>query len=55
MKVSKRGEYALRSLIHLGIAQGLGVPLLRIGDLAKKERIPIKFLEQILLQLKGAG
>ena len=55
MRVSKRGEYALRSLINLGIAQELGLPLLRIGDLAKKENIPIKFLEAILLDLNRAG
>ena len=55
MKVSKRGEYALRSLIDLGMARELGLPMLRINDLARKERIPVKFLEQILLQLKRAG
>jgi len=55
MRVSKRGEYALRSLINLGIAQELGLPLLRIGDLAEKENIPIKFLEAILLDLNRAG
>ncbi|MGD0651764.1 MAG: Rrf2 family transcriptional regulator [Verrucomicrobiia bacterium] len=54
MRISKRGEYALRSLINLGIAQELGLPLLRISELARKEDIPIKFLEQILLQLKKA-
>jgi Rrf2 family protein len=55
MKLSKRGEYALRTLINLGIAQELGRPLLKIGELARKEGIPIKFLEQILLQMKTAG
>ena len=54
MRISKRGEYALRSLINLGIAQEVGLPLLRISELARKEDIPIKFLEQILLQLKKA-
>lgn len=54
MRISKRGEYALRSLINLGIARELGLPLLRISELARKEDIPIKFLEQILLQLKKA-
>ena len=55
MRVSKRGEYALRSLINLGIAQELGLPVLRIGDLAEKENIPVKFLEAILLDLNRAG
>jgi len=55
MKVSKRGEYALRALIDIGIADELGRPLVQIGELAEKENLPIKFLEQILMQLKEAG
>ena len=55
MKVSKRGEYALRSLNNLGIAQELGRPILQIRELAKKENIPVKFLEAILLELNRAG
>ena len=55
MKLSKRGEYALRALINLGLAQELGCPLLRIRELAEHENIPVKFLEQILVQLKEAG
>ena len=55
MRVSKRGEYALRSLINLGIAQELGRPILQIRELAKKENIPIKFLEAILLEMNRAG
>jgi len=53
--VSKRGEYALRALIDLGIAQELGRPRLQIRELAKREKIPVKFLEAILLDLKKAG
>lgn len=55
MKLTKRGEYALRALIDLGIAQEAGRPMIQIGELAKRERIPIKFLEQILVELKEAG
>jgi Rrf2 family protein len=55
MKVSKRCQYALRALIDMGIAQASGRALLRLGDLAAKENLPIKFLEQIFVQLKGAG
>ncbi|HUJ08481.1 MAG TPA: Rrf2 family transcriptional regulator [Verrucomicrobiae bacterium] len=55
MRVSKRGEYALRSLINLGIAQELGRPKLQIRELAEKENIPIKFLEAILLDLNRGG
>jgi Rrf2 family protein len=55
MKISKRGEYALRALIDFGIAHELGRPLMKIGELVEKERLPVKFLEQILTQLRGAG
>ncbi len=55
MKLSKRGEYALRALIDLGIAQELGRPLLKLSELVEKERLPLKFLEQIFAQLKTAG
>jgi len=55
MKVSKRCQYALRALVDMGIAQALGCPLVRIGDLAQKENLPVHFLEQIFLQLKEAG
>src|SRR5215469_18809775 len=55
MKLSKRGEYALRALIDLGIASELGWPMLQISELATKEKLPIKFLEQIFTQLKAAG
>src|SRR5437667_6311414 len=55
MKISKRGEYALRALIDLGIASELGWPMLQISELASKEKLPIKFLEQIFTQLKAAG
>src|SRR5215813_10391460 len=55
MKISKRGEYALRALIDLGIASELGWPMLQVSELAAKEKLPIKFLEQIFTQLKSAG
>ena len=38
MRVSKRGEYALRALIDLGIAQELNRPMLQIRELAKREK-----------------
>jgi Rrf2 family protein len=55
VKLSKRGEYALRALIDLGIASELGWPMLQVSELASKEKLPIKFLEQIFTQLKSAG
>ena len=55
MRLTKRGEYALRALIDLGIARELGRPMVQIAELARKENIPIKFLEAILVQLKQEG
>ncbi|MGI8955859.1 MAG: RrF2 family transcriptional regulator [Chthoniobacterales bacterium] len=55
MNLSKRSEYALRALIDLGIARELGRPILQVSELASKEKLPIKFLEQILTQLRVAG
>ncbi len=55
MKLSKRGEYALRSLINLGIAAKVGRKLVRVTELADAEELPVKFLEQIIQQLREAG
>ena len=55
MKLSKRGEYALRALIDLGIAHTAGRKMLRLQEIVEKERIPTAFLEQIFAQLRQAG
>ena len=52
MKVSKRGLYALKALIHLAEAYEGG--LVRIHEIAEQEEIPEKFLEGILVTLKNA-
>ena len=50
MKLSKRGEYGLRALQDLAAHYGAGpVPN---KDLAERNNIPPRFLEQILLMLK---
>ena len=53
MKVSKRGQYGMRALCHLAETHGAGV--VQIREIARKESIPAKFLEGILLELKHAG
>jgi Rrf2 family transcriptional regulator, iron-sulfur cluster assembly transcription factor len=53
MKLSKKAEYALRALTAMG-RESAGRTF-SIHDLAEKERIPLKFLEQILLSLKNGG
>ncbi len=45
----------MRALIDFGVAQAVGRPLLQVSELASKEDLPVKFLEQILMQLKAAG
>ncbi|MHB1400252.1 MAG: RrF2 family transcriptional regulator [Trichloromonadaceae bacterium] len=51
--ISKKTKYGLQALLLLAREYGQG-PLL-ISALAERERIPKKFLEFILLQLKNAG
>jgi len=55
VKLTKRGEYALRTLIRLGVLQRLGSPIVSVSRLAESERIPAKFLENILADLKAEG
>jgi len=55
MKLSKRGEYGLRALIDIGLAHEVGRDLLQLNELAENEKIPVKFLEQILIDLKQGG
>jgi Rrf2 family protein len=51
--LSKKAKYGLKAMSVLAREYGNG-PLL-IGDIAKQERIPLKFLELILLDLKKKG
>ena len=51
--ISKKTKYGLKALLTLAQEYGRG-PVL-IAELAERERIPKKFLELILLQLKNAG
>jgi len=52
-QLSKRTQYSLRALYALARRHGQGPTL--IENLSKEEVIPKKFLEQILLSLKGSG
>jgi Rrf2 family protein len=56
MRLSKRGEYGLRAMIALAAPGTDGhPPVVQIRDIAAREQIPAKFLEQILLSLKNGG
>ena len=50
--LSKKAQYALKALSYLSANIDKG-PIL-IGDIAEKKKIPLKFLENILLELKKA-
>src|SRR5712672_1953681 len=53
MKLSLRGEYALRALLVLGLNYKQSV--VRIQTISQQQNIPKRFLEQILHDLKSAG
>src|SRR5947207_6483972 len=55
MKLTKKGEYALRTLIQLGIAEKLGRDVVSVSDLAEGENLPYKFIENILQELRKNG
>ena len=53
MRITYKGDYALKALLDLALhyAQGLST----IHDIAKRINAPVKFLEQVLLELKSGG
>jgi Rrf2 family protein len=52
MKLSTRGDYAVRALLELStVERGEAMPL---SELAERTRIPSKYLEQILMRLRTA-
>jgi Rrf2 family protein len=56
MRLSKRGEYGLRAMLALAVPGPDGKPgVVQIREIAEREQMPAKFLEQILLALKNAG
>jgi Rrf2 family transcriptional regulator, cysteine metabolism repressor len=53
MKITYKGDYALKALLDLALHYEKG--LLTINDVAKHIDAPVKFLEQVLLDLKKGG
>ena len=53
MNISVKGDYALHAIFDLSL-QKAGEPI-KIADIAKRQRIPQKFLELILAGLKQGG
>ena len=54
MRVSAKGDYALRAMIELAASSGAST-LVTAEQLAAAQSIPPKFLESILLELRHAG
>jgi Rrf2 family transcriptional regulator, cysteine metabolism repressor len=52
MRVTAKGEYATQAVLYLAL-QYPGV--LTIHDIAQRHHIPLKYLEQILVELKRGG
>lgn len=55
MHLSKKAEYALRATINLGIAAEVGRANVPGSELAEENRLPLKFIERILQELREAG
>ena len=53
MKLSKKGEYGLRALLALAFVYDERT--LNLREISKQEKIPHKFLEQIMMLLKKTG
>lgn len=51
--LSKKTKYAIKALVVLG--KNADKPPMQISKIAEEEKIPKKFLEQILLDLRNAG
>ena len=51
--LTNRAKYAIKALLHLARHRGQGP--IQAGNIAEQERIPLKFLELIMLQLRNNG
>jgi Rrf2 family protein len=52
MRISAKADYALRGLLEIAAARN---PPIKRDEIAQAQRIPVKFLETILGELKHAG
>jgi Rrf2 family transcriptional regulator, cysteine metabolism repressor len=54
VKISYKGDYALKAILDLAFNQQSG-KVVSLTELSERQNIPTKYLEQIMLILKGAG
>ena len=52
MRVTAKGEYATQAVMHLSLHYP---DVVTIHEIAQRHHIPLKYLEQILLELKRGG
>jgi len=53
MRISAKGEYAIKAMLDLALKRDRG--LIPIQEVAGRQGIPQRYLEQVLLSLKRAG
>ena len=53
MRISAKGEYAVKAVLDLALNHDRG--LIPIQEIAARQAIPQRYLEQVLLSLKRAG
>jgi Rrf2 family protein len=53
MRISAKGEYAIKAMLDLALQRERG--LIPIQEVAARQNIPQRYLEQVLLSLKRAG
>ena len=53
MKISTKGDYATRAMQDLAWHYEKGP--IQIEEIARRQHLPVRYLEQILLSLKRAG
>jgi len=53
VRISAKGEYAIKAMVDLALHDGRD--LQPIQDIAARQGIPQRYLEQVLLQLKRSG
>jgi len=55
MKIARKSEYAFKALVRIAINYQKGIASNLIYDIAERDQIPQKYLEQVLLNLKNSG
>jgi Rrf2 family protein len=53
VRISAKGEYAIKAMLDLAMSRERG--LIPIQEIAARQSIPQRYLEQVLLSLKRAG